>query len=183
MSQKNTRTTGDAIRRTLPTLVLLIGAALPVAIAFFLVAASDDGDNPLDRIPEYEDPIQETVTLPFRPGETVRTAFRYRDSVRLVIEGTATGETGPIDAFYRIAGAAGTAPDQPVRAPSALAVNGEPLLAALGLTADPPPFAPDHVYTGLYDAGASLRYLMFRVSNDVSPESSGQFTITVIQLK
>jgi len=103
--------------------------------------------------------------------------------VRLVIEGIATDEAGTIDAFYQFADAAGTAPDQPARAPSFLAINGEPLLSALGLTADPPPFASNHIYTGLYDAGANLRYLTFRVSSDVARESSGQFTITIIQLE
>jgi len=184
VSKTRTPKPNDALRRSLSTVALVIGAVLPVAIAFLLVAASDDGENPLDRIPDYEDPLEETVVLPFDRGEALRTQYRYHGAVRIVIEGSGQpGGAASRDVFYLVAAAGETALEPPQLAASALAINGEPALSALGLADDPPPFAPDHVYTGIYDAGSALRYLTFRLPDDMAGDSSGQFTITVIQLE
>jgi hypothetical protein len=83
---KPERSSQDALHHTLMTLLLVLGSAAPVAIAFFLVASTND-ENPLDKIPDYETLPSETLAVPFDRSEPTYTEFEYWDKVRLVIEG------------------------------------------------------------------------------------------------
>jgi len=166
-------------QRAASTLALLIGSALPVIIAIVLVASTNDQGNPLDRIPDYGDPLVETLSLPLESGEPVQTQYRYYGRVRLVFEGSGSLADGTgVDAFYRF-DQAGTGAS--VLA-SALAIDGVPALEALNLSAEPPAYADDHLYSAIYDLRDEYRRLRFSVLTG-GPGSSGAFTITVVQLR
>lgn len=170
----------EALRRTVSTLALIIGSALPAIIAFVLVASTNDGDNPLDRVPNYDDPLMETLTLPLNSAEPVRTAYRYYGRVRLVFEGSGTLPNGQrVDAFYHYG--AGEASSTPVLT-SLLTVDGSPALEALGLSTEPPEYASDHLYSAVYDLRDAYRRLQFSVGGG-GPGSQGVFSITVVQLR
>lgn len=171
--------TQEALRRAASTLMLLIGSALPVIIAVMLVASTNDDGNPLDRIPDYSDPLVETLSVPLDSGEPVQTQYRYFGRVRLVFEGNGTLADGAtVDSFYRFDE---TVADTPALT-SVLAVDGTPALDALGLSAEPPAYADDHLYSAIYDLGGDYRRLRFGVING-GPGSSGAFTVTVVQLR
>jgi hypothetical protein len=176
---RDSQRTLDALRRAANTLALLVGSALPVIIAVVLVASTNDGGNPLDRIPEYSDPLVETLSVPLVSGEPVQTQYRYYGRVRLVFEGSGTLADGAtVDSFYRFGAPIA---DAPALAP-VLAVDGTPALDALGLSAGPPAYADDHLYSAIYDLGGDYRHLRFSVING-GPGSSGAFTVTVVQLR
>ncbi len=174
--------TENALRRTLMTLALVLGSAAPVAIAFFLVAMTDNGDeNPLANIPSYTSPIEETLTVSFGSSDPLKSEFFYRDNVRVVFEGS-----GPIDgalladSFYRLTDAAGTPLDGPQLDPSLLLIDGQTALDALGLSDDPPEYQADHLYTAVLNVGHNWRHLTF---GSASGSGSGQLTITVVQIE
>ncbi|GAB4428668.1 MAG: hypothetical protein Kow00106_23940 [Anaerolineae bacterium] len=176
---RDSRRTSDALRHAASTLALLIGSALPVIIAIVLVASTNEGNNPLDRIPEYSDPLVETLSVPLGSNEPVQTQYRYYGRVRLVFEGSGSLADGAvIDVFYRLDQAGTGAP----ALTSTLAIDGTPALEALGLRAEPPAYADDHLYSAIYDLGGDYRRLQFTVIPD-GLGGSGAFTITVVQLR
>jgi hypothetical protein len=163
------------------TLALVLGSAAPVAIAFFLVATTNnDGDNPLDSVPSYTSPVEETLTVPFG-ADPVRSEYFYRGSVRLVFEGSGQpGGAAFADCFYRFADAAGAPLDVPQLDPALLIIDGQPALDALGLTADPPAYQADHLYSAVLDTGSGWHRLTFNASGS---GGSGQITITLVQIE
>ncbi len=166
-------------QRAASTLALLIGSALPVLIAMVLVASTNDGSNPLDRIPDYGDPLVETLSLPLESSEPVQTQYRYYGRVRLVFEGSgALADGAGIDAFYRFDQ---TGTGAPALTP-ALAIDGMSALEALNLSAEPPAYADDHLYSAVYDLRGDYRRLRFNALTG-GPGSNGAFTITVVQLR
>lgn len=170
------------LQRTLTTLALIIGSALPVMIAFVLVASTNDGDNPLDRIPDYSDPLVETLTVPFDRAEPVETEFRYYGQVRIVVEGSgALPGVGTLDALYVFAGEDGTPLSAPQLAASGLAIDGAPALDALKLAAEPPDYAGDHLYSAIYDLEDDYRRVRFSVAGG-GPGGAGALTVTIVQL-
>lgn len=169
----------EALRRTVSTLALIIGSALPAIIAFVLVASTNDSENPLDRVPNYDDPLIETLTLPLDSPEPVRTAYRYYGRVRLVFEGSGILPDGQsVDAFYRYE--VGDASSAPVLT-ALLMVDGSPALEALGLSSEPPEYASDHLYSAVYDLRDAYRRLQFSVGG--GPGSQGAFSVTVVQIR
>jgi hypothetical protein len=180
---KRKRGSQDALRYTLMTLLLVLGSAAPVAIAFFLVASTND-ENPLDKIPDYETLPSETLVVPFNRGEPIYTEFEYWDKVRLVIEGTGqTTGTAYRDAFYLFTDASGQPLETPQTATFELEIDGERAITALGLTGDPPPYDPKHLYAVIYDAGPRARRIAFHLSDENVGDNTGELMITVVQLK
>jgi hypothetical protein len=177
------RSNQDALHHTLMALLLVVGSAMPVAIAFFLVASTTD-DNPLDKIPDYETLPSETLVVPFDRGEPTTTEFYYWDKVRLVIEGTGQAAGSAYgDAFYLYTDANGQPLEIPQIGMSDLEIDGERALKALGLTDDPPPYEPKHLYAVIYAAGPRARRIAFRISDESVGDNTGALTITVVQLK
>jgi hypothetical protein len=173
----------DALHHTLMTLLLVLGSAAPVAIAFFLVASTND-DNPLDKIPGYETLPSETLVIPFDRGEPTTTEFYYWDKVRLVIEGTGqVAGTAYSDAFYLYTDANGQPLETPQTGMFDLEIDGERAIKALGLTDEPPPYEQKHLYAVIYDAGPRARRITFRISDESAGDNTGALTITVVQLK
>ncbi len=178
MSRKSGETP-NPWQRAASTLALLIGSALPVIIAIVLVASTNEGDNPLSRIPDYDDPLVETLSLSLESNELVQTQYRYYGRVRLVFEGSGFLADGAgIDAFYRFDPAGTDAP----ALTSTLAIDDTPALEALNLSAEPPAYADDHLYSAIYDLRGEYRRLRFSALTG-GPGSSGVFTITVVQLR
>ncbi len=172
----------DALQKTLATLMLVIGSAAPLAIAFFLVASSNHGENPLDKIPDYETLPTETLVVPFDRGEATITKFQYWGSVRIVIEGAGQAAgTAYSDAFYLYTDASGQPLEIRQTAMFDLEIDGQRAIS--GIEGDPPPYNNDHLYAVLVDAGPRARHLAFRISDEAVGDNSGQFTITVVQLK
>ncbi len=170
------------LQRTLTTLALLIGSALPVMIALVLIVSTNEGDNPLDRIPDYRDPLAETLTVPFDRAGPVETEFRYYGQVRIVVEGSGTlAGVGTLDALYVFAGEDGTPLDLPQLTASGLAIDGAPALDALKLVAEPPDYAGDHLYSAIYDLGDDYRSVRFSVAGG-RPGGAGALTVTIVQL-
>jgi hypothetical protein len=64
-----------------------------------------------------------------------------------------------------------------------LEIDGERAISALGLTGDPPPYDPKHLYAVIYDAGPRARRIVFRLSDESAGDNTGALTITVVQLK
>ncbi len=178
--QHPTRSTPDALRQTLLTLLVVIGSALPFAIAFFLVASTNE-DNPLDNIPDYEDPLTETLSVPLNGTEPVTTVYQYQRRVRLFIEGTGQIGEAAVDAFYHYADG-GLLPDAPPIPVYGLEINGQPALDALKLAENPPAYEADHLYPVIYDAGIDLRPMTIRFAAGLPGEPTGALTITVVQL-
>lgn len=180
MSQEPHRTQ-DAVRRTVSMLALIFASALPAVIAIVLVASTNDDGNPLDRIPDYGDPLVETLTVPLDSVSSVQTHYRYFGRVRLVFEGSGVLPDGTsTDVFYRFS-ASGRASAAPTLAP-ALAVDGVPVLDALELSAGPPDYADDHLYSALYDLRGDYRRLRFSVIGG-GAGADGALTITVVQIR
>jgi hypothetical protein len=165
------------------TLLLVLGSAAPVAIAFFLVA-STNGGNPLDNIPDYAAPLTETLVIPVDRAGPTYTAFEYAGKVRLFIEGTGQAAgVGSSDAFYRYADADGLPLEIPQAGLFDLEIDGQRASDVLGLSGDPLLYNDDHLYAAIYDAGPRLRRLAFRVSEEAAGDYTGTLTITVVQLK
>ncbi len=164
------------------TMLLAVGSALPFMIALVLIASTNDG-NPLDRIPDYEDPINETLVLPLERGATVQTELEYRGAVRVIVEGTATLAGGARrDAFYKFAGADGAPLAAPQHQDSLFTIAGQPALAALELPVTPPDYARDHVYTGVYHAGDAWTRITFGAATGAADVTGGTLRITVVQI-
>jgi hypothetical protein len=172
------------MKQTLGMLMLIIGSAAPVMIAIMLVASTNDG-NPLDKIPDYEDPPTETLTVPFDREETTYTEFQYVGSVRLVIEGIGRLSMGAAsnDAFYVYTDAEGNQLETPRIEGPGLIIDGEPAFAAPGIVDQLPVYNDDHLYAAIFDAGPRLRRIAFRVADIDVSDNTGEFTITVVQLK
>ena len=160
------------------TLAMVLGSAAPVAIAFFLVAmTNNDNENPLNSVPSYTSPIEETLTVALDSSTTLQSEFFYRDSVRVVFEGTGASDDAALaDSFYRVSGAAGV----PQLDPSLLLIDGQPALDALGLSADPPTYQADHLYTAVLNVGHNWRHLTF---GSAAGSGSGALTITIVQIE
>ena len=172
-----------ALQRTLTTLALIVGSALPVMIAFVLVASTNDGGNPLDRIPDYGDPMIETLAVPFDRAEPVETEFRYYGRVRIVVEGSGTlAGAGTLDALYLFASEGGTPLSPPQLVADGLAIDGAPALDALNLAAEPPDYASDHLYSALYDLRGDHQRVRFSVVGGGSG-GAGALTVTIVQLQ
>ena len=164
-----------ALERTLGTLALLVGSALPFALAWVLVASTNEDttpQNPLERIPDYSGPLEETLSVP--AGDAVQTAYTYRGTVRLIVEGAWETPAGVCDALYCFP-ANGAPQWQP-----ALAVDGQTLAEAAGWDAEsrPPPDPREHTYTALYAVGERWRVL--RLQNAVEV---GALRVTVLQVE
>ncbi len=171
-----------SLQHTLITLALIIGSALPVMIAFVLIASTNDGENPLDRIPDYGDPLIETLIVPFDRAEPVETGFRYYGRVRIVVEGSgALAGMGTLDALYLFAGEDRTPLDPPQLSASGLVIDGAPALDALKLAGEPPDHADDHLYSAIYDLGSDYRRVRFSVAGG-GPGGTGALTVTIVQL-
>jgi hypothetical protein len=171
-----------SLERTVSFMLLAIGSALPFIIAWVLIASTND-ENPLDNIPDYEAPQEETLTIPFDRDTPVRTTFRYRGNVRLLIEGTGQAAgTAYTDAFYAYANADGTPLETPQLADSGLVINGTAALAALELADKPLPYNADHFYTAVYDVGFELHTITFQVADATPEDNTGAYTITVIDI-
>jgi hypothetical protein len=180
---KSKRGSQSALHRTLLTLLLVIGSAAPVAIAFFLVASISD-ENPLDNIPDYETTFNETLIVPFDRADPTYTEFKYTGRVRVVVEGTGQAAgTAFSDAFYLYTDADGRPLQPPQTEMFDLAIDGQRAIQALGLVDDPTPYNDDHQYAVIYDVGPELRRIAFRISDEVVQDNSGAFTIYVVQLK
>lgn len=170
------------LERIVSFILLAIGSALPFLIAWFLIASTND-ENPLDNIPDYEAPQEETLTLPLDRASSVRTVYRYRGKVRVVIEGSGQlGGSAYHDLFYVYTDAAGDPLAVPQLADSAVTINGEPALIALDLEDDPLPYNDDHFYTAIYDGGFDLYRLAFKITGSTTEDNTGAFTITVIDI-
>jgi hypothetical protein len=170
------------LQKTLTTLLLIIGSAAPMAIAFFLVASTNKGGNPLDNIPDSETLPTETLVVPFDGGEAITTQYEYWKNVRIVIEGSGQADGSAYsDAFYLFTDADGQPLDVPQTAPSGLEIDGQQALD--NIEGDPPPYNSDHLYAVLYDAGPRARRLTFRIAGDASTGSTGTVTITIVELK
>jgi hypothetical protein len=170
------------LQKTLTTLMLIVGSAAPLAVAFFLVASTNHGGNPLDRVPDYETLPTETLVVPFGRGEATTTQFEYWKNVRIVIEGSGqAGGTAYSDAFYLYTDANGQPLEIPQVAMFDLEIDGQ--RAIDGIEGDPPPYNRDHLYAVLYDAGPRARHLAFRIADDVVGDNTGAFTITIVELK
>jgi hypothetical protein len=170
------------LQKTLTTLLLIIGSVAPMAIAFFLVASTNHGGNPLDKIPDYETLPTETLVVPFDRGEATITQYEYWDNVRIVVEGTGqAGGTAYSDAFYLYTDANGQPLEIPQPAMFDLEIDGQRAIERI--EGDPPPYNDAHLYAVLVDAGPRARHLAFRISDEVVGDNTGSFTITVVQLK
>lgn len=160
-------------------MAVAIGSLLPFIIAWLLITSTND-DNPLDAIPDYGGPLQETVTLSEYQFTAARTTYEYRNTVRLIIEGTLTLDSGAVsDSFFTFADADGSPLEAPVPNDWALTVDGEPFTTALDL--DAISYDREHVYTGLYEVGGRWQRLSFGTTP--SDPGSGDLRITVIQVK
>jgi hypothetical protein len=116
----------DALHKTLTMLLLIIGSVAPMAIAFILVASTNHGGNPLDKIPDYETLPTETLVVPFDRGEATITQYQYWDKVRIVVEGTGqAGGTAYSDAFYLYTDANGQPLEIPQTAMFDLEIDGQ----------------------------------------------------------
>ena len=170
------------LQKTLTTLMLIIGSAAPLAVAFFLVASTNHGGNPLDNVPDYETLPTETLVVPFGRGEATTTQYEYWKNVRIVIEGSGqAGGSAYGDAFYLYADADGQPLENPQTAASGLEIDGK--RAIDGIEGDPPPYNDDHLYAVLYDAGPRARHLTFRITGGGSADNPGSLTITLVELK
>jgi hypothetical protein len=163
-------------------LALIVGSALPVMIAVVLIASTNEGENPLDRIPDYGDPLIETLVVPFDRAGPVETGFRYYGRVRIMVEGSgALAGVGTLDALYLFAGEDGTPLGTPQLTASGLAIDDAPALEALNLLAEPPDYAGDHLYSAIYDLGDDYRRVRFSVAGG-GPGGTGALTVTIVQL-
>jgi hypothetical protein len=161
--------------------MLIIGSAAPLAIAFFLVASTNKGGNPLDKIPDTESLPTETLVMPFDSGE-VTTQYEYWKNVRIVVEGSGqAGGSAHSDAFYLFTDASGQPLDVPQTATSGLEIDGQRALESI--EGDAPPYNSDHLYAVLYDAGPRARHLTFRMAGDAVGDNTGALTITIVELK
>ncbi len=164
------------LERLLSTLALLLGSALPFALAWVLIASTDEDAtppaNPLDRIPNYSGPLEETLDI--SAGETVQTAYTYRGTVRLIVEGVWEESAGMCDALYCFS-AAGAAQWRPV-----LVVGGLALADVAGWDAEtrPQPDPHEHTYTALMNLGGRWRAL--RLQNTAE---AGTWRVTVLQVE
>ena len=163
------------LERTLGTLALLLGSALPFALAWVLIASTNDDttpQNPLDRIPDYSGPLQETLSVP--AGATVQTAYSYRGTVRLIVEGAWEGTAGTCDALYCFA------PDGSPRWQPTLTVDGQALADVAGWdTANRPlPDPREHTYTALYAVGERWRALTLQ-----NVAEGGALRVDVLQVE
>ena len=163
------------LERTLGTLALVIGSALPFALAWVLIASTDDDttpQNPLDRIPDYSGPLQETLSVP--AGATVQTTYSYYGTVRLIVEGTWESAAGTHDALY------GFPSNGSPRWQPALTIDGQALADVAGWdTANrPPPDPHEHTYTALYAVGKRWRALKLQ-----NVAEAGTLRVTVLQVE
>jgi hypothetical protein len=161
-------------------LLLVIGSVLPFGIAFFLVASTNE-DNPRDNLPDHEDPLVETLSVPFIGAAPVTTVYLYQHRVRLIIEGTGQIGAATVDAFYRYADG-GLLPDMPPIPVYGLEIDGLPALNALNLAENSPAYEADHLYPVIYDAGSGLRPITIRFAPDLPGGPDGTLTITIVQL-
>ena len=181
----DTRQAREALQRTLTTLALIIGSALPITIAFILImVTNEDGENPLDRVPDYDPPLVETLTVPFDSAEPVQTRYRYTGRVRIVIEGTGqVAGMGTYDALYRFADPRGTPLHPPQPGAFGLLIDGKPTRAALGLTDETQSYADDHIYSGVYEMGRADHRLTLAFDDPDPAGNNGVFTVTVVQIQ
>ncbi len=162
-----------ALERTLGTLALLVGSALPFALAWVLVASTNEEaapQNPLERIPNYSGPLEETLSVP--AGDAVQTAYTYRGTVRLIVEGQWGEGAALCDALYCFS------PNSAARWRPSLRVDGAALEEVAMWDGQTPP-APDpreHTYTALYGVGERWRAL--RLQNTAE---AGALRVTVLQ--
>ena len=172
----------SALHKTLTTLMLIIGSAAPLAIAFILVASTNNDGNPLDRIPDYETLPTETLVVPFDDGAAITSQYEYWNNVRIVVEGAGqVAGSAYSDAFYLYADADGQPLENPQTAASGLEIDGKRAIDSI--EGDPPPYNDDHLYAVLYDAGPRARHLTFRITGGGSADNPGSLTITLVELK
>lgn len=168
------------LERALTALLMLVGSALPFIIAWVLVASTEPEDgNPINRLPDYGDALEETLQVPLGAAGTLRTQYEYRGPVRLILEGTAQAADGATrDAFYLFTAPDGTPLVVPRLAPTGLVLDGQPILAALGLAQSPPRYDPDHFYSMIYESGADWRRIAWGAQ---AGSGSGVLSVTVVQ--
>lgn len=179
MAQKFAHKTETALKRMALAMLMVVGSALPFIIAWVLITSTNDG-NPLDNVPDYSDPLQETVSIAPDRMTAARTQYEYRQQVRLIFEGTLTGDDGAqSDAFFTFTVADGTLLDSP-RPTTWAIVAADRALSASGAD-DALAYDDEHVYTLVIDLGSRWQ----RISFDFAPEISGggDLRVTVIQLE
>jgi len=176
---KRSRSFRSSLGNNLATLAVAIGSLLPILIAWVLISSTND-ENPLDAVPNYSSPMQETVTLSEHQFTAARTTYEYRNTVRLIIQGTLTLTSGASsDGFFTFADADGTPFAAPVAHDWSLTVNGAPITATL--SPDTLSYDSEHVYTARYDIGSKWQTITF----DITPDTpgSGDLRVTVIQIE
>jgi len=151
-------------------LALLLGSLVPCLLAVALIALAQRGDQ--DAPTPTPAPAEETLRAPFGGGE-VRTQVEYQGTVRLFFEGSSAGR----DAFYTFSG---ETDETAAQLGTLLEIDGRPALDALGWLAEPPAYAPDHLYAVRYDVGPAPRRLTFRVGGVAT---GATLTITVVPLR
>ncbi len=157
------------------TMLMVIGSALPFLIAWALIASTND-ENPLDRIPDYDKPLQETVNVSPDRITPARTLYEYRWDVRLIFEGTlALPDGAQADAFYIYTDADGHALDTPQPHAWALTFN-EAAPDAL------PEYDREHAYTLVYPVGRDWTRITFAFSGP-KLAAGGELRVTVIQIE
>ncbi len=163
------------LERTLSTLALLIGSALPIVLSWILIDSTNDNaakQNLLNRVPDYGDLSEDPLDVP--AGATTHTAYSYHGTIRLIVEGAWETNGGLCDALYCFP-PSGDAWWQP-----ALALDGQALAEAAGWDATnrPPPDPQEHTYTALYNVGTRWRPLTLR-----NIARTGTLRVTVLQVE
>lgn len=125
-------------------------------------------------------PPGETVIVPFNNIEPTWTEFTYSGPVQLVIRGTGQASgTEYSDAFYLYTDGEGRLVSEPRTAMFDLEIDGDRAIYTLGLTENPPPFSPEHVYRVVYDVGPEARQIAFRISDSIVDDNTGEFAIEI----
>lgn len=179
MAYKRASKTETALKRAALAMLMVLGSALPFIIAWALIASTND-ENPLDNVPNYSDPLHETLNIAPDRMTAARTQYEYRQQVRLIFEGTLTGDDGAqSDAFFTFAAAEGTPLDAP-RPTTWAIVAADQALTAAG-SDDALVYDKEHVYTLVIDLGSRWQRILFDFAPEIS--GNGDLRVTVIQLE
>ena len=144
-----------------------------VGIAYFAIRWLPVFQTDVDR---------ETIVVALDDPEPVWTNNTFSGQVRLVMSGTGQAAgTDWSDAFYLYT-QNGELLNDPLPNIFGLEIDGQRALDALGLTENPPPFTPEHVYQVIYAVGTGSRQIAFRVDDTTVGDNTGEFQIVVEQL-
>lgn len=180
MAHKFAHKTETALKRLALAMLMVVGSALPFIIAWVLIASTND-ENPLDNVPGYSDPLQETVSIAPDRITAARTQYEYRQQVRLIFEGTLTGGDGAQhDAFFTFTAAGGTPLGSPRLNTWTIVAADQARTAAAGAD-DALVYDDEHVYTLVIDLGSRWQRIPFDFAPQIS--GGGDLRVTVIQLE